>query len=114
MKKVNLVYLEDIIKSIKLIEQYLSGVDFKNFENDHEKQDAVIRRFLVIGEASRRLEASFRDTYEQIPWKKIVGLRNILIHEYDGVELDDVWKVYEDGELRVLKQQIEELIKLVG
>lgn len=102
--------MQDIVESVELIEDYMRELSFEQFRQSSLKQDAVIRRFMIIGEASKRLEDDFRSQYDQIPWKKIVGLRNVLAHEYDGIELSAIWKVYENKELKVLEQQIKELI----
>jgi uncharacterized protein with HEPN domain len=109
MKKKSLVYLEDILEAIEKILEYVHGISLDEFEENTEKQDAVIRRFEIIGEASRRLEDSFRETYDQIPWVQMVDFRNVLIHGYDTVELGILWKVIQDGDLEKAKKQIEEL-----
>lgn len=110
MKKKSLVYLEDILEAIEKIFEYIGEIGFEEFDQNTEKQDAVIRRFEIIGEASRRLEDDFRDTYDQIPWAQMVDFRNVLIHGYDTVELGILWKVIQDGDLDKAKKQIEELV----
>jgi uncharacterized protein with HEPN domain len=110
MKKQSTVYLEDVLEAIEKIFEYVNKVDYEEFEKNSEKQDAVIRRFEIIGEASRRLEADFRETYSQIPWAQMVDFRNVLIHGYDTVELGILWKVIHDGDLEKAKKQIEELL----
>jgi len=82
MKKDPLVYIDDIRDSIEAIKRYTAGVTKEDFFSSTEKQDAVYRRLEVIGEAANRLSDDFRNKYSQIPWYKIVGMRNILIHEY--------------------------------
>lgn len=111
MKKTPLVYLCDIVDSAEKILEYLDGMEKDRFELDTQRQDAVIRRFEIIGEASRSLGEKFRAEYEQIPWKRMVGLRNILIHEYDEVELEEVWKIYESGELQGLIEEVEKIVE---
>ena len=92
MKKDPLVYIDDIRDSIDAIKRYTVGLTKQDFLNSTEKQDAVHRRLSVIGEAANRLPAEFTDRYPQIPWNKIVGMRNVLIHEYDSIDLDRVWE----------------------
>ena len=92
MKKDPLVYIDDIRDSIEAIKKYTAGLTREDFFSSSEKQDAVYRRLEVIGEAANRLSDEFRDRYPLIPWNKIVGMRNVLIHEYDSIDLDRVWE----------------------
>lgn len=110
MKKEPLVYLHDILDSIGRIEMYVKDITWEEFEKDVQKQDAVIRRFLVIGEAANRLEDDFRSTYNQIPWVEMADFRNVLVHGYDEIELGMLWKVIVDGDLAKAKEQVEELL----
>lgn len=114
MKKTSVEYLQDILGSIEMIVKYMEGVTWEMFADNMQLQDAVIRRFEIIGEASSRLENKFRAQYEMIPWKKIVGLRNILIHEYDQVELDHVWQTLEKGELESLRDVVGKIVTEIG
>ena len=91
MKKDPLVYIDDIRDSIEAIKRYTAGLTKEDFFSSTEKQDAVYRRLEVIGEAANRLPDEFRNRYSLIPWYKIVGMRNVLIHEYDSIDLDRVW-----------------------
>ena len=92
MKKDPLVYIDDIRDSIEAIKRYTDGLSKEDFFDSTEKQDAVYRRLEVIGEAASRLSEEFRNQYSLIPWKKIVGMRNVLIHDYDSIDLDLVWE----------------------
>lgn len=92
MKKDPLVHIDDIYDSIKANQKYTIGLSRADFMASSEKQDAVIRRLEVIGEAANRLADDFRSQYPEIPWSGIVGLRNVLIHEYDTIDLDRVWE----------------------
>ena len=92
MKKDPLVYIDDIRDSIEAIKKYTAGLTREDFFSSSEKQDAVYRRLEVIGEAANRLPDEFRDRYPLIPWNKIVEMRNVLIHEYDSIDLDRVWE----------------------
>ena len=95
MKKDPLVYIDDIRDSIEAIKRYTAGLTKEDFFNSTEKQDAVYRRLEVIGEAANRLPYEFTSQYPRIPWNKIVGMRNVLIHEYDSIDLDRVWVTIE-------------------
>ena len=92
MKKDSLVYIDDIRDSIEAIKKYTAGLTREDFFSSSEKQDAVYRRLEVIGEAANRLPDEFKSQYSLIPWYKIVGMRNVLIHEYDSIDLNRVWE----------------------
>jgi len=99
------VYFEDILESIAKIEFYISGVTKNQFENNEEKQDAVIRRLEIIGEAVKHIPDHIRKEYPSIPWKQIAGLRDIVIHEYFGVSISRIWSVL-INDIENLKQAI--------
>ncbi len=89
----DLAALVDILDAIQLINQYTKGIDRHTFEENIEKQDAILRRITIIGEATKRLTKGFRSQHPSIPWKQIAGMRDILSHDYDEVDLDEVWLV---------------------
>ncbi len=89
-------YLYDILDSARIIQRYIADLTREEFENNTEKQDAVIRRFEIIGEAARHLSPDAQKAFPDVPWKLITGMRNILIHDYDDVDLDRVWKTAHD------------------
>jgi len=84
-------YLRDILDSARAIRNYLAGVSREQFEANLEKQDAVIRRYAIMGEAARRLSPSAVKALADLPWKQIMGMRNILIHDYDEVDEATLW-----------------------
>jgi len=85
--------LDDILQAITFIREYVKGMDYNAFEADRKTQDAVIRNLEIIGEAARAVPDEIRDKASEIEWYKIIALRNILIHEYFGVNLKIVWDV---------------------
>jgi len=95
-KKNNRVYLQDILSAIERIEEYTSQGE-AYFLSHSLVQDGVIRQLSVIGEASAKLTRSFRIKYPEIPWKKIVGMRNIIIHDYSVIDLPIIWIVSTDN-----------------
>jgi uncharacterized protein with HEPN domain len=103
------VYLQDILESIQQIEEYLDGVNEKEFYQNSEKQDAVLRRLEIIGEAVKHISDDIRDEYEEVPWRKIAGMRDIIIHEYFGVTLSMIWVVTQ-RDLPDLKSKIKDII----
>jgi uncharacterized protein with HEPN domain len=84
-------YLLDILDAARLALQYVSGTTLQDFLVDVKSQDAVIRRFIVIGEAARRISPEVRDRYSQLPWTEMVSMRNLVVHEYDDIDLPILW-----------------------
>ncbi len=105
MKKDPQVFLKHILDSIESIEKYTHGLMEKEFYASSEKQDAVIRKIEVIGEAVRNLAEDFKEQYPNIVWRKIAGMRDKLIHEYFEVDLELVWEVTQK-DLPILKENI--------
>lgn len=103
------VYLQDILESIQQIEEYLDGIEENEFYQNSEKQDAVLRRLEIIGEAVKHISDAIRDQYDEIPWRKIAGIRDIIIHEYFGVTLSMIWVVTQ-RDLPDLKSKIKKII----
>jgi uncharacterized protein with HEPN domain len=103
------VYLEDMLESIEQIEGYLGDVNENEFYRNSEKQDAVLRRLEIIGEAVKHISDDIRDEYDEVPWRKIAGMRDIIIHEYFGVTLSMVWVVTQ-RDLPDLKSKIKDII----
>ncbi len=93
MKSRDLNSVIDILIAARLIRQFIEGIDKEIFESDLMRQSAVIRQLEIIGEATKRLSQDFRAVYPQIPWRQMAGMRDILIHNYDDIELDEVWNV---------------------
>ena len=85
------LYLGDIVESIDAINRYINNFTEEDFFQDTQAQDAVIRRLEIIGEAVKNLDEEFRQLYSNIPWKSIAGMRDVLIHEYFGVDLHRIW-----------------------
>lgn len=102
------LYLQHILDAINKIEEYVS-VGYETFLSTSHWQDAVIRQLEIIGEATKKLSDDVRTKYPHIPWKRISGLRDILIHDYMGVDLSAVWEITQKN-LPELKSDIQKII----
>ena len=87
------LYLTHILESIDLIESYVSGIDLPSFAEDQEKQDAVVLRIEIMGEAVKNLPMGIRNANPTVPWARIAGMRDKVIHDYMGVDYELVWAV---------------------
>lgn len=111
MNKDPIIYIEHISACISRIKTYTEGIDEEIFLKNNLVQDAVIRNFEIIGEASKKLNEDFRAKYPEIEWKKIAGMRDKLIHDYIGVDLWAVWGVVESI-IPTLDSQIENILRI--
>ena len=109
-KKDPKIFLEHILESIGEIEKNTKNISEDEFLNLVTIQDAVTRRLEIIGEAVKNLPISFRNKHPKITWKKIAGLRDVLIHEYFGVDIDLIWKIAHK-DIPKLKKQIDKIRK---
>ncbi len=98
--------LRDLLESAYAIRQYLDGVSHEQFLENLEKQDAVLRRFEIIGEAASRLSQSTKDLFPEIPFRSIRGMRNIIAHDYGEVDLEQVWRTASE-DLELIVERIE-------
>lgn len=101
-------YIKDILISIHDVEEFTSGMKFDEFLQDKKTIKAVIRSLEVLGEASKKIPESIKARYPHVPWKRMAGMRDKLIHEYFGVDLEIVWNVVKN-ELPPIKPFIEQL-----
>ena len=108
-KRDEILFLEEIYESIDLIGRYVSGLTEKEFEENIEKQDAVLRRIEIIGEAVKNLSNTTRTQYPDIPWKEMAGMREVVIHQYFGVPLGMIWRVA-TSDLILLKEKMSTII----
>lgn len=86
------LYLKDILEAIEKINNYTKNLSFEEFSQNTMIVDAVIRNFEIIGEATKHIPEEIRKSYPEIPWKEMAGMRDKMIHEYFGVDLEIVWK----------------------
>ena len=109
-KRTSNLLLEDILEAIKAIRVYTTGLSFAEFFQDRKTQDAVVRNFEVIGEAANKLPSSLTKQYPEVDWSAIVGFRNILIHEYFGIDYQLVWYIIQH-QMLALEEQIQYIVK---
>ncbi len=107
------IFLAHIAESIRTIEQYTANLTQDTFNRSPQVQDAVVRRLEIIGEAAKSIPNEFKSRHSEIPWKKIAGMRDVLIHKYFSVDLNLLWNLLEK-ELKILQSQIDNLLKQAG
>ena len=112
MKRDLRLYLQDILESISAIEEYTGKLSEKEFLSKQQVQDAVIRRFEIIGEAVKKVDENFKREHSGVPWKEIAGMRDVLIHEYFGVNLKRVWLVIKN-DLPAFKKEVAKGIEKI-
>lgn len=110
VKKEPKIFLEHILDSINEIERNIDGMSEVKFSELTTIQDAIVRRLEIIGEATKNLPLSFRKKYSKIPWKKMAGMRDVLIHGYFGVDMELVWKIVQK-DIPKLKKEISKLLE---
>lgn len=100
--------LEDIADAIEKIERYIDGLTVDTFKTDSKTVDAVVRNLEIIGEAVSKIPPTFKKTYGEVPWQQIAGLRNRIVHEYFGLDLEMIWYII-TSDLPELKERIREI-----
>ena len=105
-----ILFLDDILGAIKKIEEYSKGLTFKKFCENNMAVDAVIRNFEVIGEATKNIPKKVMEKYPDVEWKEAIGFRNILIHDYFGIDIEAVWETVKKN-IPQYKKHITEVLK---
>jgi uncharacterized protein with HEPN domain len=104
------MFLEDILASLEKIERYLGGMNQEKFASDDKTVDAVARNLEVIGEAAKNLPAALRERHPDVPWRRLIGLRNVVVHEYFGMDLGIIWRIVRD-ELPTVKASVKKVLE---
>lgn len=101
------ILFEDIIECIEKIEKYTKGLSYENFESDSLITDAVVRNIEIIGEASKNIPAEIQNQFIDIPWQKLRGIRNRIVHDYFDVDRKIIWFIV-TNELSPLKKALQD------
>jgi uncharacterized protein with HEPN domain len=109
-KRTPTILIDDMLEAVEKINRYTKDYDYDQFLADERTSDAVVRNLEIIGEAASRLPVEIRQQFPHIEWKKIIGLRNRVIHEYFGVDLEIVWYIIQN-DLSIFRN---ELIMMTG
>lgn len=108
-KRGNIAFLSDIKEAIRRIDLYIEKMNYEEFLKDIKTQDAIVRNFEIMGEATKNISNDFKKKYPKIPWKELAGVRDRLIHHYFGVNYDIIWVIVKE-ELAEIIPQIEEIL----
>ncbi len=108
MAKDDLAYIEHILDCIRKIKEFTNGLSLKDFLVNELVQDAVIRNIEIIGEVSKKISSDTKQIYYEIPWKEIAGMRDQLIHDYLGVDVEVVWRTITE-DIPTLEKHIKEI-----
>jgi uncharacterized protein with HEPN domain len=100
--------VQDMLEAARKVDLYTAGLDQTAFLRDEKTIDAVVRNLEVLGEAARQLPEDFTKRHSFVPWNKIAGLRNRIVHDYFGLDLDIIWQIIR-YDLPLLKAQLEKL-----
>ncbi|MBP1631621.1 MAG: hypothetical protein H6Q15_2514 [Bacteroidetes bacterium] len=111
-KRSVLLLLQDIQEAIQNILDYTQDLSFEDFLDDSKTKDAVVRNFEIIGEASNKLPKDFIATNKAIDWIGMIGFRNILVHDYFGIDYEILWKIKSEH-LKLLNENIGLLLKQI-
>lgn len=104
------IYLKDILEAMEAIEKFVEGMELEGFKDDDKTSSAVIRKFEIIGEATKNVAETIKSKYLEIPWKEMAGMRDKLIHFYFGIKYDLVWHTIKDVIPRI-KPIVRQIIK---
>ena len=104
------LFIADMLEAIEKVHRYVSGLDLERFLKDDLVIDAVVRNLEVIGEAAKHLPSNLRERYTGIDWRRVIGFRNIVIHEYFDVDARIVWTIATQ-QLQALKEVLQAMLR---
>jgi len=106
-------FVQDILDSINDVENFIDGMEFEDFIKDKKTIYSVVRAIEIIGEAAKNVPEQIRTKYPDVPWKQMAGMRDKLIHEYFGVDLEIIWETAKDDVPR-LKTAVSKVFEDMG
>jgi uncharacterized protein with HEPN domain len=112
-KRSQKVFIKDILDCIQKVELYIGKMSKSDFRDNGAMQDAAVRRIEIIGEAAKNIAAGFKKEHKEIPWKDICGMRDVLTHDYFGLNFEKVWKTIKE-DLPPLKEKIKAILNDMG
>ena len=107
------LFLEDMLESMNLINEYVNNQTFEQFKKNRMAVDAVVRNLEIIGEAANKIPTEIKDEYPDLPWRQMYGLRNMVIHEYFGIDYEIIWEIITQ-KLPLNKQTLTQIINNIN
>lgn len=103
------VSLLDMLKAARKVVDYATGLDESTFMATARDQDAILRQLTIVGEAAKRVSEEFRASHPEVPWRRVAGFRDVVVHDYFKVDLEEVWRIVQ-GDVPALIAVIEPLV----
>jgi len=97
-------WILDMLNACRRIERYAQGVSGASFLGDELRQDAIVRQLTILGEAAKRVSPEYRTAHAEIPWQRIAGFRDVVVHQYERVDLPRVWQIVTEDLVRLTAQ----------
>lgn len=108
-QRINIIYIQYIFDAIEKIAAYQSTHNFEQFSQEEWDQDAVSRNLEIIGEAANNLDEAYRNQFSDVPWRKIIDFRNIIVHDYADLDIAILWQII-SKDLPILKEKISKIL----
>lgn len=103
------VSLLDMLKAARKVVEYATGLDESSFIASSRDQDAILRQLTIVGEAAKRVSEVFRTSHPEVPWRRVAGFRDVVVHDYFKVDIEEVWRIVQ-GDVPALIAVIEPLV----
>lgn len=103
------VSLLDMLKAARKVVEYATGLDESSFIASSRDQDAILRQLTIVGEAAKRVSEEFRTIHPEVPWRRVAGFRDVVVHDYFKVDIEEVWRIVQ-GDVPALIAVIEPLV----
>lgn len=107
------LFLEDMLESMNLIDEYVHDLSFEQFKKNRMAVDAVVRNLEIIGEAANKIPSKIKEDNTELPWRQMYGLRNMVIHEYFGIDYEIIWEIV-TKKLPANKQSLIQMINKIN